>query len=150
MAAKAAVGVGNPTPTAGGGHDRSDGRPTVAISDQQVPMVRMISLAEIHADQNVRERLVVEEVDQLAQSIALLGQLSPVSVRADADRGGYVLIAGHKRCAALTQLGRRRCVRRFAGARTGTRQRELRRTSFAQHSLRQRTRSRCRRCSTVG
>jgi ParB-like chromosome segregation protein Spo0J len=60
-------------------------------------MVRMISLAEIHADQNVRERSVVEEVDQLAQSIALLGQLSPISVRADADRGGYVLIAGHKR-----------------------------------------------------
>ena len=54
---------------------------------------------------NVRQGLVAEEVDALAQSIELLGQITPVSVR-PAEDGGYVLIAGHKRCAALKQLGR--------------------------------------------
>ena len=33
------------------------------------------------------------------------GQLVPVSVRPDSENGGYVLIAGHKRYAALAQLG---------------------------------------------
>lgn len=40
-----------------------------------------------------------------SQSIALLGQLTPVSVRPDNEKGGYVLIAGHKRYVALAQLG---------------------------------------------
>jgi ParB/RepB/Spo0J family partition protein len=53
---------------------------------------------------NVRQQLATEEVDALAQSIKLLGQLTPVSVR-PAEDGGYVLIAGHKRHAALTSLG---------------------------------------------
>ena len=65
----------------------------------------MIALSEIRHDQNVRQELVAEEVDALAQSIALLGQLVPVSVRPDTENGTYVLIAGHKRYAALAQLG---------------------------------------------
>jgi ParB/RepB/Spo0J family partition protein len=65
--------------------------------------VRMIALEETRTDCNVRRRLAGEEVDQLAQSIALLGQLTPVSVR-PCPEGGYQLIAGHKRHAALTQL----------------------------------------------
>jgi ParB-like nuclease domain len=67
--------------------------------------VHMIALSEIRHDQNVRQELLGEEVDALAQSIALLGQLTPVSVRPDRENGGYVLIAGHKRYAALAQLG---------------------------------------------
>jgi ParB/RepB/Spo0J family partition protein len=67
--------------------------------------VQMIALSEIHHDQNVRDKLRAEEIDALASSIALLGQLTPVSVRPDSDRGGYLLIAGHKRYAALAQLG---------------------------------------------
>ena len=66
--------------------------------------VHMIALQEIRTDGNVRQQLVAEEVDALAQSIKLLGQLTPVSVR-PAEAGGYVLIAGHKRCAALASLG---------------------------------------------
>ena len=66
--------------------------------------VQMIALAEIRTDRNVRQELVADEVASLAQSIKLLGQLTPVSVRGAAE-GGYVLIAGHKRCAALTSLG---------------------------------------------
>ncbi len=66
--------------------------------------VHMIALQEIRTDRNVRQQLVADEVDALAQSIKLLGQLTPVSVRREQD-GGYVLIAGHKRCAALASLG---------------------------------------------
>jgi hypothetical protein len=69
--------------------------------------VQMIALQEIRTDRNVRQQLVAEEVDALAQSIKLLGQLTPVSVR-PAEDGGYVLIAGHKRCAALASLARPR------------------------------------------
>lgn len=67
--------------------------------------VQMIALREIRHDQNVRQALLAEEVDALAQSIGLLGQLTPVSVRPDRENGGYVLITGHKRYAALAQLG---------------------------------------------
>lgn len=72
---------------------------------QRVAGVQMIALGEIRHDQNVRQQLQPEEIDGLAQSIALLGQLTPVSVRPDVETGGYVLIAGHKRYAALKQLG---------------------------------------------
>ena len=66
--------------------------------------VAMIALSQIRHDRNVRQQLAASEVDALAQSISLLGQLTPVSVRSDRE-GGYVLIAGHKRYAALAQLG---------------------------------------------
>jgi ParB/RepB/Spo0J family partition protein len=69
--------------------------------------VQMIALQEISTDGNVRQQLLAEDVDALAQSITLLWQLTPVSVR-PAEAGGYVLIAGHKRCAALASLGETR------------------------------------------
>jgi ParB family chromosome partitioning protein len=77
----------------------------MATSTGPLAGVQMIALSEIRHDQNVRQQLLAEEVDALAQSIALLGQLTPVSVRPDSDNGGYVLIAGHKRYAALALLG---------------------------------------------
>ena len=77
----------------------------MATTTQTVASVEMIALSEIRHDQNVRQQLQPEEIDGLAQSIALLGQLTPVSVRPDIENGGYVLIAGHKRYAALKQLG---------------------------------------------
>ena len=76
----------------------------MATTTDPVAGVQMIALSEIRHDQNVRQA-VAEEVDALAQSIALLGQLVPVSVRPDSKNGGYVLIAGHKRYVALAQLG---------------------------------------------
>ena len=78
----------------------------MAITTHAVAGVQIIALSEIRHDQNVRQELLADEVDALAQSIALLGQLTPVSVRPDNENGGYVLIAGHKRYAALAQLGR--------------------------------------------
>ena len=77
----------------------------MSTNTQTVASVEMIALSEIRHDQNVRQHLQPEEIDGLAQSIALLGQLTPVSVRPDVENGGYVLIAGHKRYAALKQLG---------------------------------------------
>jgi ParB family chromosome partitioning protein len=77
----------------------------MATTTRSVAGVQMIALSEIRHDQNVRQEILAEEVDALAQSIALLGQLTPVSVRPDNENDGYVLIAGHKRYAALTQLG---------------------------------------------
>jgi ParB/RepB/Spo0J family partition protein len=77
----------------------------MATTTDTVAGVQMIALNEIRHDQNVRPELLAEEVDALAKSIALLGQLTPVSVRPDNENGGYVLIAGHKRYAALQQLG---------------------------------------------
>jgi ParB/RepB/Spo0J family partition protein len=67
--------------------------------------VQMIALGAIRTDRNVRQQLIAEQVDALAQSIELLGQLTPVSVR-PAEDGGYVLITGHKRYAALAKLGK--------------------------------------------
>jgi len=64
--------------------------------------VQMIALERIRTDSNIRE-LTAEDVDALAGSIALLGQITPAIVRPDGDQ--YVLVAGHKRYAALRQLG---------------------------------------------
>jgi hypothetical protein len=64
--------------------------------------VQMIALNQIRTDANVRE-LAPGDVDALAGSIALLGQITPASVRPDGAQ--YVLVAGHKRYAALRQLG---------------------------------------------
>jgi hypothetical protein len=63
----------------------------MATTTDPVAGVQMIPLSEIRHDQNVRQELVADEVDALAQSIALLGQLTPVSVRPDNEDGGYVL-----------------------------------------------------------
>ena len=52
--------------------------------------VQMIALEEIRTDRNVRQQLVAEEVDALAQSIKLLGQLTPVSVRPATDGSGDI------------------------------------------------------------
>ena len=75
------------------------------VATQDAGEVRLIALSETHVDRNVRQQLLDDEVTALAGSIELLGQITPAIVRAD-DAGGFVLVAGHKRYAALTQLGR--------------------------------------------
>lgn len=65
--------------------------------------LRMVALDKIAVDSNVREH-TDEDVDAIAGSIALLGQLTPAIVRRDGENR-YVLVAGHKRYAALRQLG---------------------------------------------
>ena len=71
-------------------------------TDVNTGAVRMIALDQIRTDANIRE-LTAEDVDALAGSIALLGQITPAIVRPDGAQ--YVLVAGHKRYAALRQLG---------------------------------------------
>ena len=73
---------------------------TTVTQDQAT--LRMIPLDQIRAEHNIREH-AEEDVDALASSIKLLGQLVPAIVRPDGD--GYVLVAGHKRYAALRKLG---------------------------------------------
>lgn len=89
--------------------------------------VRMIALEQIRHDRNIRE-LADEDVAALAGSIALLGQITPTIVRPDGD--GYMLVAGHKRYAALKQLGHSEIASKSATATPST-QRELLRTSSA-------------------
>ncbi len=64
--------------------------------------VQMIALDQIRTDANIRE-LTAADIDALAGSIALLGQITPAIVRPDGDH--YLLVAGHKRYAALRLLG---------------------------------------------
>ncbi len=70
---------------------------------QDLTGLRTIALDQIRAERNVRE-LNQHDVDALANSIELVGQLVPAIVYADGE--SYVLVAGHKRYAALRQLGR--------------------------------------------
>jgi ParB/RepB/Spo0J family partition protein len=74
----------------------------MATTDLRTGEVRMLPLEQIRHDRNIRD-LDAGEIDALAGSIELLGQITPVLVRVDGD--GYVLVAGHKRYAALAKLG---------------------------------------------
>ena len=87
------------------------------VATQDAGEVRLIALSETHVDRNVRQQLLDDEVTALAGSIELLGQITPAIVRAD-DAAGFVLVAGHKRYAALTKRGRSeiRCEIRAAEA----------------------------------
>lgn len=73
---------------------------TTVTQDQAT--LRMIPLDQIRAEHNIREH-ATDDVDALASSIKLVGQLVPAIVRPDGS--GYVLVAGHKRYAALRKLG---------------------------------------------
>jgi hypothetical protein len=68
-------------------------------------ILQLIDLDLIQADRNVRE-LADEDVAALAGSIELLGQITPAIVRPVEEGDGFVLVAGHKRYAALRSLGR--------------------------------------------
>jgi ParB/RepB/Spo0J family partition protein len=78
---------------------------TVAENTNVDAVVQLIALDQIRTDQNVRE-LADEDVLALAGSIELLGQITPAIVRPATEGDGFVLVAGHKRYAALRHLGR--------------------------------------------
>jgi ParB/RepB/Spo0J family partition protein len=80
-------------------------RPDSETAASEDGVVQLIDLDLIQADHNVRE-LADEDVAALAGSIELLGQITPAIVRPVEDRDGFVLVAGHKRYAALRSLGR--------------------------------------------
>jgi ParB/RepB/Spo0J family partition protein len=75
----------------------------MATTTQAPAGVQMIALDQIRTDHNIRQ-LAAKDVDALAASIRLLGQITPAIVRPDTD-GTFVLVAGHKRHAALKLLG---------------------------------------------
>jgi len=67
------------------------------------PSVRTLPLSQISANpRNPRRHLVA--LDELAESIKEYGLLQPVVVRPSGDNG-FQLIAGHRRLAAVRQLG---------------------------------------------
>ena len=80
-------------------------RPDSETAASEDGVVQLIDLDLIQADHNVRE-LADEDVAALAGSIELLGQITPAIVRPVEDGDGFVLVAGHKRYAALRSLGR--------------------------------------------
>jgi ParB/RepB/Spo0J family partition protein len=80
-------------------------RPDSETAASEDGVVQLIDLDLIQADRNVRE-LADEDVAALAGSIELLGQITPAIVRPVEDGDGFVLVAGHKRYAALRSLGR--------------------------------------------
>ena len=91
-----------------------EGQMAITASSSNVPentsvdaVVQLIALDQIRTDQNVRE-LTDEGVLALAGSIELLGQITPAIVRPATEGDGFVLVAGHKRYAALRRLGRDR------------------------------------------
>ena len=92
----------------------------MATSTDTVAGVQMIALSEIRHDQNVRQELPAEEVDALAQSIAVLGQLTPVSVRPDNENGGYVLYRRPHASPPSSSSGARRSAPRSARRRGRT------------------------------
>ena len=65
----------------------------MATTDAIAGEVRMIPLDRIRHDSNIREH-DQGEIDALAGSIELLGQITPAIVRPDGD--GYVLVADGK------------------------------------------------------
>ena len=80
----------------------------MATTTQPVASVQMIALSDIRHDQNVRQQLQPEEIDGLAQSIALLGQLTPISVRPDNENGGtglYLQVARFIRSTGARGVG---------------------------------------------
>jgi ParB/RepB/Spo0J family partition protein len=74
-----------------------------STADFSTGVVQLIALEQIRHDSNIREHDNAD-VEALAGSIELLGQITPAIVRPDGN--GYVLVAGHKRYAALQRLGR--------------------------------------------
>ena len=63
------------------------------------PGIAMIALSQIRHDRNVRQQLAASEVEALAHRSRCWGS-SPRSSSADGE-DGFVLVAGHKRYAAM-------------------------------------------------
>lgn len=86
------------------------------MSDQvrKVDSLAWIDMALIHGNPN-NPRRTVGDVTELAISIREQGLLQPIVVAPDDRAGGYVILAGHRRHAALVQLRAERalCLIRF-------------------------------------
>lgn len=74
-----------------------------AVSDSNPMQVHDIPLAKI--DENEDNRYDQRNIDELAESIQVVGLQQPLVVQANGER--YLLIAGHRRRNALALLGRK-------------------------------------------
>lgn len=81
---------------------------------RKVDSLAWIDTNLIHGNRD-NPRRHIGDVTELALSIRENGLLQPIVVAPDDDRGGYVVLAGHRRLAALQQLRAERalCLIRF-------------------------------------
>ena len=77
---------------------------TVSKSDTGEMRVEQIPLAEI--EENAANTYTQTGIDELAESIEVIGLQQPLVVRRKPD-GGYLLLAGHRRRNALALLDRK-------------------------------------------
>ena len=71
------------------------------------PVLELIEIEAIEVDPTLNPRRGLPDVDELAASIQAHGLLQPVVVRRDpGQRGRYLLVAGHRRLAALKLLAK--------------------------------------------
>ncbi len=88
--------------------------PGVAVSDKFDGAIKSRAFAELPVDSvdrdesQPREEFDADDLRRLAESITRFGQLAPIRVRHDADRGRWVVLVGERRLRAckLAGLGR--------------------------------------------
>ncbi len=79
------------------------------VSKRTLGKLLLLSVEEIHpSPYQARSNFDQGEIDGLALSIQQNGLLQPISVRRDADFGGYELLAGERRLRACKQLAMRK------------------------------------------
>src|SRR6266508_2344129 len=79
-------------------------RPREFVGTPPKSVVETIHLSSISVEPSTNPRRRLRDIDELAASIRDYGLLQPLVVRRDKS-GAYSLIAGHRRLAALQQLG---------------------------------------------
>jgi len=73
------------------------------MRDQHLMKATTIKIAEIYVPAALRKPVDPKKVEELAMSIAEIGQQEPILVRADKER--YVLVGGLHRLEACRALG---------------------------------------------
>ena len=74
------------------------------MSDSTTPTIVELPLEDVYPHpKHYRDAVRAEDVDKLAASIAVVGQLEPITVFRDGEI--YIIDAGHHRVAALKKLG---------------------------------------------
>ena len=84
----------------------SPGRPAKLAATGERGALRMVPLDQVRPNpEQPRMRFNANELESLASSISEHGVITPLLVRSDEERGGYVLIAGERRLRASGLAG---------------------------------------------
>ncbi|MEC8194118.1 MAG: ParB/RepB/Spo0J family partition protein [Myxococcota bacterium] len=84
----------------------SPGRPAKLAATGERGALRMVPLDQVRPNpEQPRMRFNANELESLASSISEHGVITPLLVRADEERGGYILIAGERRLRASGLAG---------------------------------------------